>query len=82
MGVNQLKVLTTACLVMSGCGSGHGLLIKLEKALGFVFGVIAQTEMKIWCVYAESSVNFNNIQDDVESPTICVQACQGLSKLA
>ena len=25
------------------------LLIKPESALGFVFGVRAQTEMKIWC---------------------------------
>ena len=27
-----------------------GLLIKPESALGFVFGVRAQTERKIWCV--------------------------------
>ena len=26
------------------------LLIKPESALGFVFGVRAQTEMKIWCI--------------------------------
>ena len=26
------------------------LLINPESALGFVFGVRAQTEMKIWCV--------------------------------
>ena len=26
------------------------LLIKAESALGFSFGVRAQTEMKIWCV--------------------------------
>ena len=26
------------------------LLAKPESALGFVFGVRAQTEMKIWCV--------------------------------
>ena len=26
------------------------LLIKPESAVGFVFGVRAQTEMKIWCV--------------------------------
>ena len=26
------------------------LFIKPESALGFIFGVRAQTEMKIWCV--------------------------------
>ena len=28
------------------------LLIKPESAPGFVFGVRAQTEMRIWCVMA------------------------------
>ena len=27
-----------------------GLLIEAEGALGFTFGVTAQTEMKIWCI--------------------------------
>ena len=31
--------------------SGHGyVLIKPESALGFIFGVKDQTEMKIWCI--------------------------------
>ena len=41
-------MLTIACSLMSD--KVTSLLIGAENALGFSFGVRAQTEMKIWCV--------------------------------
>ena len=43
-------MLTIACSLMSGRGKVTSVIVKAGSGLTFSFGVIAWTEMEIWCV--------------------------------